>query len=196
MERNRKAGIAIGLVLLWGGVAYWQWEGLPEPVRVPLVNVSGATPAGMRRPTQSAGFRVHLEQLDAARTQRQATFTTPRNIFALPGSDGTLTIPGQIAGTANSDQPSAQDLQRQAALLELAQYQYLGFVRMGGAVNGIGNTAVLSKNEDVMIGKVGQHLERHLVVKAITPESVTLRDTQARVDHTVSLTEDAAGPQP
>ena len=67
---------------------------------------------------------------------------------------------------------------------------------MGESAKGTGNTAVLSKNEEVMIGRVGQHLERHLVVKAITPESVTLRDTQARVDHTVPLTEDAAEPQP
>jgi hypothetical protein len=48
----------------------------------------------------------------------------------------------------------------------------------------------------VVIGRVGQHLERYLLVKAITPESVTLRDTRARVDHTVPLTEDADEPQP
>ena len=67
---------------------------------------------------------------------------------------------------------------------------------MGESAKGTGNTAVLSKNEEVMIGRVGQRLERHLVVKAITPDSVTLRDTQARVDHKVPLTEDAEQPQP
>lgn len=194
MDAKRKALIAIGLVAVWGAVAYWQWGGLPEPVRVPLANVSGSAPVGNRQTAQSGGLRVHLEQLDAARTQRQATFTTPRNIFALPGSDGTLSIPGQMTGMPSPDQPSVQDLQQQAASLELAQYRYLGFVRMEESASRTGNTAVLSKNDEVMIGRAGQHLEPHLVVKAVTAESVTIRDVQARIDHTVPLTEDAAGP--
>jgi hypothetical protein len=141
-------------------------------------------------------LRVHLEQLASARTQREATFTAPRNIFAAAGSDGALSAAGDGSDGGQPNQVSEQALQQQAASLELDQYRYLGFVRMGESAKSTGNTAVLSKNEEVMIGRVGQHLERHLVVKAITPESVTLRDTQARVDHTVPLTEDAAGPQP
>ena len=194
MDAKRKALIAIGLVAVWGGVAYWQWGSLPEPIRVPLVNISGAAPAEIRQPAQSGGLRVHLEQLDAARTQRQAAFTTPRNIFALPGSDGTLSLPGQMAGMSSPDQPSVQDLQQQAASLELAQYRYLGFVRMEESASRTGNTAVLSKNDEVMIGRAGQHLEPHLIVKTVTAESVTIRDIQARVDYTVPLREEAAGP--
>ncbi len=196
MDARRKALIAIGLVALWGGVAYWHWGALPDPVRMPLANTSGP-PSSLARPaSRIGGLRVHLDQLDSARTQREATFTMPRNIFAVPGLDGTLSIPGQTPGGPSPDQISEEALQQQAASLELDQYRYLGFVRMGESAKSIGNTAVLSKNEEVMIGRVGQHLERHLVVKAITSESVTLRDTQARVDHTVPLTEDAAGPQP
>ena len=58
------------------------------------------------------------------------------------------------------------------------------------------NMAVLTENDEVVVGRAGQHLERHLVVKSVSPESVTLRDLQAHIDHTVPLTEEAAGPSP
>ncbi len=196
MDAKRKGLIAIGLVALWGGVAYWQWGALPDPVRMPLANTSGPASSLAHPLSRAGGLRVHLDQLASARTQREATFTAPRNIFAASGSNGTLSAAGDGTDGGQSNQVSEQALQQQSASLELEQYRYLGFVRMGESAKGTGNTAVLSKNEEVMIGRVGQHLERHLVVKAITPESVTLRDTQARVDHTVPLTEDAAEPQP
>jgi len=196
MDAKRKALIAIGLVALWGGVAYWQWRTLPDPVRMPLANTSGPASSLARSSSRTGGLRVHLEQLASARTQREATFTAPRNIFAVPGSDGTLSASGSGSDGGQPDQVSEQAAQQQAASLELDQYRYLGFVRMGESAKSAGNTAVLSKNEEVVIGRVGQHLERHLLVKAITPESVTLRDTRARVDHTVPLTEDADEPQP
>lgn len=196
MDARRKTLIALGLILLWGGLAYWQWVASPDPVRMPLTNVSGPASSLARPMSLSDGLRVHLEQLAFARTQREATFTTPRNIFAVPGSDGTLSVVGEVVEAPRPDQVSEQELQQQAASLELSQYRYLGFVRMGESSSRTSNTAVLSKNEEVMIGRAGQHLDGHLVVKAVTPESVTLRDLQARIDHTVPLTEDAAGPQP
>lgn len=196
MDAKQKALIAIGLFALWGGMAYWQWGARPDPVRIPLANISGpASPLG-RSISRTGGLRVHLEQLASARTQREATFTAPRNIFVAPGSDGILPAAGDGSEGGPTNQVSEQALQQQAASLELDQYRYLGFIRMGESASSTGNTAVLSKDEDVMVGRVGQHLERHLVVKAITSESVTLRDTHARVDHTILLTEDAAGPQP
>ena len=195
MEVQRKTLMAIGLIALWGGVAYWQWGMLPKSVHVPLVNVSGAVSPVSRSVPRSGGLRVHLEQLASVPTQREGTFTAPRNIFVLPGSDETVSVAGDVAG-GTSGQVSEQTLLQQAAALELAQYRYLGFVRMGESVKSVGNTAVLSKNEEVMIGRAGQHIDRHLVVKTVTPDSVTLRDIQARVDHTVPLTEDAVSPQP
>lgn len=196
MDAKRKALIAIGLVVLWGGLAYWQWVAMPDPVRLPLANVSGKAVLSARAISPSGELRVHLEQLASARTQREATFTTPRNIFAVPGSDGTLSVVSDVVGGQAPDQVTAQALQQQVASLELAQYRYLGFVRMGESANNNRNTAVLSKNDEVVVGRAGQHLERYLVVKTVTPESVTLRDLQARIDHIVPLTEDAPGPQP
>lgn len=197
MDAKRKALIATGLVAIWGGLAYWQWVAMPDPVHVPLANVAGKAALSARAISPSGGLRVHLEQLASARTQREATFTTPRNIFAVPGSDGTLSVVGDVVGgQAAPDQVTGQALEQQAASLELAQYRYLGFMRIGEFANSKRNMAVLSKNDEVVVGRAGQHLERHLVVKSVTPESVTLRDLQARIDHTVPLTEVAADPQP
>jgi len=196
MDAKRKLFIAIGLAALWGGVGYWQWGALPDPVRLPLVNLSGPAASHPGSISRAGGLRVHLEQLASARTQREATFTAPRNIFVAPGSDGAVSAAGDRSDGGRGAQASEQALHQQAVSLELDQYRYLGFVRMDEAAKGAGNTAVLSKNEEVVIGRVGQRLERHLVVKAITPEHVTLRDTQARVDHTVPLMEEAAEQQP
>lgn len=198
MDAKRKALIATGLVVLWGGLAYWQWLAMPDPVHLPLANVSGKAVSSARTSSPSApagGLRVHLEQLASARTQREATFTTPRNIFAVPGSDGTLSVIGAGTGGQVPEQATEQALQQQEASLELAQYRYLGFVRMGDTAASR-SMAVLTKNDEVVVGRAGQHLERHLVVKSVSPESVTLRDLQAKIDHTVPLTEEAAGPQP
>lgn len=198
MDVTRKKLIVASLIVLWGGLAYWQWMALPDQARVPLANVSGQPLSSPRAiPSLSpGGLRVHLEQLASAGTQREAMFTAPRNIFALPGSDGTLAIAGEGGSAPVPDQVSNQTLQQQAVSLELAQYRYLGFVRIGEAASGTKNTAVLSKNDEVVIGRVGQRLEPHLVVKAVTPENVTLRDIQASIEHTIPLTEDAVTPQP
>ncbi|ULA65151.1 MAG: hypothetical protein LZF86_190452 [Nitrospira sp.] len=196
MDAKRKALIAIGLLVLWGGIAYRQWGALPDPARLPLVNTSGPVSSLTASTSRVGGLRVHLEQLASARTQREAMFTAPRNIFAAPGSDGTSSAVSDGLDGGQPAQVSEQALQSQAGSPELEHYRYLGFVRMSESPTSIGNTAVLSKDEEVVIGRIGQRLEQHLVVKAITPESVTLRDTQTRLDYTVLLMEEAAEGEP
>ncbi|MDE3051717.1 MAG: hypothetical protein KGJ48_17665, partial [Nitrospirota bacterium] len=82
---NQKKVVALAsLGLLWGGILAWEWLAMEEPVRVPLTNVSGpaSTPRALRGTVD--GLHVQLDLLAAARTQREMTFTTPRNIFASP----------------------------------------------------------------------------------------------------------------
>jgi hypothetical protein len=90
---------------------------------------------------------------------------------------------------------SEEIVAQQAAAVELAQYKYLGFLRMSEGRNRNKDVAVLSKNEEVVVVKVGDRVEDHLVLKAITPESVTIRDTGARIEQTLPLSEEPA-PQP
>jgi hypothetical protein len=79
-------------------------------------------------------------------------------------------------------------LAQQMAVTELSQYRYLGFLRMGESRKK--DIAVLSKNEDVIVVKVGDHVDDHLILKTITPESVIIRDTGARIEQTVLLSEE------
>jgi len=90
---------------------------------------------------------------------------------------------------------SDQALLQQAAVVELAQYRYLGFLRVGESRKKNKDIAVLSKNEDVVVVKVGDHVEEHLVLTAITPESVTIRDIGTRIDQTVPLSEEPPAQQ-
>ena len=189
MTTNQKKITAlVALGLLWGGIIAWEWLAVEEPVRVPLVNVSG--PASTPRATRGTvgELYVHLDLLAAARTQREMTFTLPRNIFAPPRPDD--------SGVAHADQPefdpkSEQALLQQEVLDGLAQFHYLGFVRMEEAWRKKGELAVLTKNDDLHIVRAGETVEDHVVVKAITQESVTLQDRKSRVEHTVLLSEEA-----
>ena len=131
---------------------------------------------------------MQLDLLAAARTQREMTFTLPRNIFALPRPDD--------SGAARANQPeldpgSEQALRQQEVLAGLAQFHYLGFVRMEEGWRKKGELAVLTKNDDLHVVRAGETVEDHVVVKAITQESVTLQDRQSRVEHTVLLSEEA-----
>lgn len=190
MDANRKALLAATLGLAWVGLAFWQWGAFKEPVRVPLTNVTGPVSAGQLTKMKTGGLRVNLELLASAHTQREATFTAPRNIFAVPSPDGTLPVANGSAQLSQQEPVSEQALLQQAAAAELAQYRYLGFLRLGESRKKNKDIAVLSKNEEVMVVKVGDRVDQHLVLKAITPESVTIRDTGTRIDQTVPLSEE------
>lgn len=184
------------LLLAWAGLAVWQWRVWEEPVRVPLTNVTGSASSARQTTAKGSGLHVNLERLALAHTERATTFTAPRNIFALPGSDGTLPI-GQEMGEQVVRQDASPELSgpEQVMSAELAQYKYLGFLRLGEGRKRSKEIAVLSKNEEVVVGRVGDRVEDHLVLKAITPESVTIRDMGARIDQTVLLSEEPPPPQ-
>lgn len=187
MDATQKAALAAVLGVTWIGLLVWQWGGAQEPVRVPLSNVSGIASAHQRKPS-GGGLRVNIEMLAAATNQRDATFTAPRNIFAVSRPDGTLPIGSDVVvpPEAGLDQQVAQ----QASAVEVAQYKYLGFLRMTQGPDRDKNVAVLSKDEEVVVAKVGDRFEDHLILKAITPDSVVIRDLGAQVEHTLPLSEE------
>ena len=186
---NQKKGLVLAaLGLLWGGIFAWEWLTVEEPVRVPLTNVSGLASSARARRGTVDGLHVQLDLLAAARTQREMTFTTPRNIFALPRPDDPVAA---LANQSELDPGSEQALRQQEVLVGLAQFHYLGFVRMEEGWRKKGELAVLTKNDDLHVVRTGETVEDHVVVKAITQESVTLQDRQSRVEHTVLLSEEA-----
>ena len=189
MTTNQKKVAALAaLGLLWGGIFAWEWLAVEEPVRVPLTNVSGpaSTPRAPRGTVD--GLHVQLDLLAAARNQREMTFTTPRNIFAPPRLDDSGAA---RANQSEFDPGSEEALRQQEVLAGLAQFHYLGFVRMEEGWRKKGELAVLTKNDDLHVVRTGETVEDHVVVKAITQESVTLQDRRLRVEHTVLLSEEA-----
>lgn len=193
MEPRHKTILAALLGLSWIGLATWQWGMFQEIPRVPLANVSGSPASAHAARGKASGLRVNLALLASATTQREATFTTPRNIFAVPRPDGTLSVgtDSQVA----VEPISAQAVAQQAAAVQLAQYRYLGFLRMTEGRDRNKDVAVLSKNEEVVVAKVGDRVEDHLLLKAITPDSVTIRDIGAQIEQTLLLSEEAPAQQ-
>lgn len=189
MTNWKKKVIATSLVLIWAGVAFWQWSTVEEPVRVPLTNVTGPSSSGQRPSANGNGTRVKMELLASAGVQRQATFTTPRNIFAVPSSDGVLPAGSDHVSEPQAPHPSlVQTPSEQLTEAQIAPYRYLGFLHIGDHREK--DMAVLGKDDEVMVLKVGDHVEDHLVLKTITAESVTIRDTDTRLDQKVPLAED------
>jgi hypothetical protein len=64
-------------------------------------------------------------------------------------------------------------------------------VRLDEGLRKKGEMAVLTKDGNLHVVRTGETVEDHIVVKAITQESVTLQDRQSRVEHTVLLSEEA-----
>jgi len=192
MDANRKLGLAVALGALWVGLAVWQWNAMPAPVHVPLANVSGHAGASRTAATPNGGgLRVNLELLDAAKAHREAGFAAPRNIFASPHLDGKLQGAPNAGPSQVPDPNSELALQQQAAEAELSRYRYLGFLRVADTRKRNAQMAVLSKNEEVVVVKVGDRFDQGLVLKTLTPDSVTIRDASARIDHTVPLSEES-----
>jgi hypothetical protein len=185
---QKKAATLATLGLLWGGIVAWEWQTMEEPVRVPLANVSGPVSTSRVARGTGEGLHVQLDLLAAARTQREMTFTPPRNIFAPPLPNDPMTT---RANQSEFDPGLDQTLRQQEALAGLTQFHYLGFVRMEEGWRKKGELAVLTKNDDLHVVRTGETVEDHVVVKAITQESVTLQDRQLRVEHTVLLSEEA-----
>jgi len=187
MNTNQKKVAAMAvLMMLWGGLAAWQWFTMEEPVRVPLTNVSGPASAQQGLRGTAGGLHVQLELLASSRTQREMSFVPPRNIFAFPSS--------AEAASAGSDPVTDVSQQQQSIVAELAQFHYLGFVRTGEDWEKKRDLAVLTKNDDLHVVRKGETVENHVVVKAITQDSVILLDRDSRVEHTVLLSEEAAQP--
>jgi hypothetical protein len=186
MIERKKVLALVALVSLWTGLLLWQWLGWEEPVRMPLTNVSGPLTSSARASVDS--LHVQLDLLASARTQREMVFATPRNIFARPS-----------AVTVNASRPvdvPDDALHQQAVATDLAEFHYLGFVRTGEEWQKKQDMAVLTKNDDLHVVKAGEIIEKHVVVKTITQESVTLFDRDSRLEYTVLLSEEPETPAP
>ncbi len=179
---QKKVAVLTALAVVWVGLLAWQFLMWQEPVRVPLTNVSGRPADPSQAQNVGHDLRVHLDLLEAARDQREMVFGTPRNIFAL--SDASSTV--REEAVENPDSVARQ----QSVAAELSQFHYLGFVRMGEGWEKKSELAVLTRNEDLHVVMKGQTVDNHVLVKAITHESVTLLDRNSRVEYTVLLSEE------
>jgi hypothetical protein len=140
---QKKVAALVALGLLWGGILAWEWLTVEEPVRVPLTNVSGpaSTPRAHRGTVD--GLHVQLDLLAAARTQREMTFTTPRNIFASPRPDDSEAArANQSAYDPGSEQALHRQVSRRIGHL-------ISVCAHGGGVRKMANW-LCSKNDDSM----------------------------------------------
>ena len=175
---------------IWAGLLMWRLVGTEEPARVPLVHVTGQSAhQTVTQGKSGAALRVDLDLLAASRTQREGTFTTPKNIFSLARSEGPQTESSEPPLPVNRPLTTEEELSQQATAADLAQFRYLGFFYLGSLRQEGREIALLVKNEDLHVVRAGETIQQRVLVKSITPTAVTLQETHTRVEQTLPLAE-------
>jgi hypothetical protein len=191
MDARKKMTLALLRVVLWAGLAAWQWHFIEEPVHMPLTNVTGHPSSSREGADRGTSRRVNLELLTSMDAQREARFPAPRNIFAVPRSDGSLPL-DQDTALENREEPVSDDtVAEQGEAEESAPYRYLGFVSMGDSRLKNKDIAVLSKGDEVMILRVGDRVDDHMILRSIGAGSVTVRDIDTRTEKILLLSEES-----
>ncbi|MBK9307848.1 MAG: hypothetical protein IPM58_12370 [Nitrospira sp.] len=193
MKPRKRVLVASALILLWVGLAAWQWHFMEEPLHVPLTNITGLPGSGEQVTAAGTSRRVQLELLASASVHREATFTAPRNMFVIPRPDGVLPLSEDRVSEERQDSVSEETVAEQVEAEEPTQYKYLGFLHVGEGQQKRKDMAVLSKDDEVMMLRVGDRVDDHLILRSITAESVTVRDTESRTEKTVQLSDDPVG---
>lgn len=192
MDAKKKTILAASLILLWVGLAVWQWWLLQEPVHVPLTNVTGHPSVTRRVEAERTSLRVNLDLLTSTALQRQATFTVPRNIFAVSRPDGTFAAEDASTSVNPPASNSTESPTQYEDTLELEQYRYLGFLRVDARRRKDNDIAVLKRDGEVLVLRIGDRVDDHLILKAINSESVTIRNVGTHRDQTISLSEESS----
>ena len=215
--------LLLTLVVLWIGLLVWQFRHSSEQERVPLTHVSGQRTVGKAPAAAASGgnLQVHLERLAAIKGQREATFSTPRNIFAslLPPEPvvapppaprrGRGRGPAKAASPAeepvveapqNEEEPTVEEpkgptpeeIERLRIATELNQFRYVGFMAVGGGSQKKKNMAVVVKNDEMHVVQVGEVIAGEVLVKAVSMSEITLQDVASKITQVIPVT-DAPG---
>ena len=202
------------LVVLWIGLLVWQFGHFSEQERVPLTHVSGQRTVGKAPAAAVAAggnLQVHLERLAAIKGQREATFATPRNIFAslLPQEPVVVPPPAPRRGRARGPAkppspaeeeptveepkgPTPEEIERLRIATELNQFRYVGFMAVGGGSQKKKNMAVVVKNDEMHVVQVGEVIAGEVLVKAVSMSEITLQDVASKITQVIPVT-DAPG---
>lgn len=190
MTNQKQLLVMLALAGVWAGLLMWRLVSTEEPARLPLVHVTGqAAHQTVAQGKSGAPLRVDLDLLAASRTQREGTFTTPKNIFSLTRTEGPQTTSLEPPLPVNMPLTPEEELSQQATSADLAQFRYLGYFYLGSLRQEGREIALLVKNEDLHIVRAGEIIQQRVLVKSITPTAVTLQETHSRVEQTVPLAE-------
>jgi hypothetical protein len=196
LTKSNQIVLLAAIGILWAGLAAWQLSHSTGEVHVPLTNVTGRTVSTHESTGRAASsLHVNMELWAAAKTLRDATFAAPRNIFAAPTLQGDIPVAGEMSGDAGAQLPE-DTLRYQAAVAELAQFRYLGYLQMGETPRQRQPMAVLSKNDEVHVVRAGEKIDNRVVVKQISPDEVTLVETASQIEQAVPLSQEPTQEQP
>ncbi|GMV50856.1 hypothetical protein FBQ96_11945 [Nitrospirales bacterium NOB] len=218
MNRTNKNQVMVlmSLVVGWVGLLIWQFGHSDEPAHVPLKNVRGTKVVGKAASVAApVTLQVNLDRLAAIKGQREATFSTPRNIFASltppvepppPPRKGRARPQPKVEAPAAPPEPeeepvvegpkgpTAEEIERLRIATELNQFRYVGFMTVGDGPQKKKTMAVLVKNEEMHLVQAGETIGGEVLVKAVSASEITLQDVGSKITQVIPVTDEPSAP--
>lgn len=213
MSEQRKRWLALGLGLVWALLITVRIVTQDEPQRVPLKYKSGMTAVketgrgegtfgAIVYPLQAKAGQMPfqtlknifapLEEQEEAAKRKLALARAKARANAMDKA-GTASdkakaresLPMAGAPPVPPPPPSPEEIARQQARHQLAQYRFVGYLTQGGE-----SKAFLGKGREIYVVKTGDLLEERVRVHTIAASSVTLVDAGTNVEATIPLSQD------
>jgi len=221
MSDHMKWGLLAGLVVVLLTLVVIRVFNRPEPQRVPLTYRSGQTltrdaargVAGLPTPVKPRPTKTRVtfrepknifarlgSASDTASEARGRGGRTPKVVMA--GVSGPMQGPPPPPPVETAEQKALRQQQlaaeqarqqkemaAQQARQLMAQYRFFGYVAQGGQ-----HRAFLAKGREIFIVRTGETLEGRLLVTAVDPTTVKLKDSATSQEATLPLKKEGAEP--
>lgn len=191
--QQRRVVILVVLAVLWASLIAWQALSSEEVRRVPLVNVSGLPgESSLAAAAGSRPVRVNLGMLKASREERAAASKAFKNIFELDRPERIVEEPEPPpppVDELDEFEPIDEPPPAPPGWAQLAEFRYLGYLELNSEVGARREVAMLARRDVLHTVQRGEIIGADVLVKVITPTTVTLTHTPSRVEQQLVLTE-------
>lgn len=189
---DRKKGLLIGLLVLWGAILFYRVVFSEGPKRAPMKYVKGAVQTAVKE-GGSASIQIQTELLSQAPPPLPAEV---KNIFAPIPSPKPPAPPTPVAPPPPPPTPALppppvvtgptpEELALARARADLAQIRYLGFLDRGNGKQ----EGFFSIRQETVIGEKGSLLFGRFLIRELSSTVAVVSDKDTQAEVTLQLSE-------
>lgn len=192
---DRKKGLLISLLALWGALFFYRAFFVEGPRRAPMKYVKGAVPAATR---EGGGFPIKI-QTELLNREPPPLPEEVKNIFAPlpspkppppPAPPAPLLPPPPppepvLPPAPVVTGPTPEDLALAQARSALAEIRYLGFLDRGNGKQ----EGFFSRRQETVIGEKGSLLFSRFLIRELSSTVAVIADKDTQAEVTLQLSE-------